>query len=141
MKNTLSLLLFPSISYRTMIKRTFLALALMGSAATASPYVVYENNRDYQGGGDPSASVDLHVGYEKECKTFSGDCRWFVQGGPVITETADTDSSADWSLKGGGEMELAPNTEVYGEVTFANGNSESDQGIVSTQFGVKYNFE
>lgn len=124
-----------------MIKRIFLALTLMGSAASANPfYLNYENNRSYQGGGEPSADAILHFGYEQEVETFEGKAHWFVQGGPFISDSPDNDMSGDWSIKTGGDMPLYQNTVVYGELDYATGNSESPKGIITTQIGIKYNF-
>jgi hypothetical protein len=137
MKNTLSLLLFPSISYRTMIKRTFLALALMGSAATAAPYAVIERSSDFKRHSEFSSSMDFHVGHDYEFEKGS----WFFQGGPTGTQTTDTDPSFDWSIKAGGERSLSRRLDLYGEMGLSMGNSETDDAVVSTELGLKYSFK
>ena len=115
-----------------MIKRTLVAMTLMGSAAVAGPYVNIENNGSWTKEDFTGSQTDLHIGYENKIGEFD----WFVQGGPMLDNPDNADSSTDFSGKVGGSIPASENLDIYGEFSFIS----SDENSYGSKLGAKYNF-
>lgn len=119
-----------------MIKRIFLAAALMGSAATAGPYYGNVESNGSWTDGDFGRATDFHVGIRVPHENSKGDGEWFIQAGPMLEEPNGSDPLVGFSAKAGAEVTLPNDVELYGEVNFANG----DETVVGTQIGATFPF-
>ena len=118
-----------------MIKALAVAVSgvLAGSAALAGPYVNVENNAGYSGGDYLGATTDFHVGFEGADGVYS----YYAQGGPAFVSPQGEDGEFELSGKVGGNVQVAPNVGIYGELSFLT--AEEDPSI-GTKLGVKYAF-
>ena len=118
-----------------MIKAFAVAVSgvLAGSAALAGPYVNVENNGGYSGGNHLGSTTDFHIGFEGADGVYS----YYAQGGPAFVSPQNEDGEFELSGKLGGNVQVAPNVGIYGELSFLT--AEEDPSI-GTKLGVKYAF-
>ena len=118
--------------------KTLLTLIVAASAvstpAFAGPYANVESNTGYQGTDYQGSTTDFHVGYEGD----AGKLGWYVQGGPAVTNSDGGDSDTEFSGKGGVSFAATEKVNVYGEVSFATTNTDTNN--YGTKVGVKYLF-
>ncbi len=124
-----------TLTLSTMIKAFAVAVSgvLAGSAALAGPYVNVENNAGYSGGDYVGATTDFHVGFEGADGVYS----YYAQGGPAFVSPQGEDGEFELSGKVGGNVQVAENVGIYGELSFLT--AEEDPSI-GTKLGVKYAF-
>jgi len=124
-----------TLTLSTMIKAFAVAVSgvLAGSAALAGPYVNVENNAGYSGGSHLGSTTDFHVGFEGADGVYS----YYAQGGPAFVSPQNEDGEFELSGKLGGNVQVAPNVGIYGELSFLT--AEEDPSI-GTKLGVKYAF-
>jgi hypothetical protein len=117
-----------------MIKSTIAAAAVLAFSAPAfaGPYVNVESNSGFAGSDYTGGLVESHVGYEGGGEGTS----WYVQSGPALVLTDGADSEVELSGKVGGSVEVADNTELYGEASYITG-ATNGYGLKT---GVKYTF-
>ena len=111
------------------------ALSMSAGAALAGPYVNVETNAGWTGDDYTGATTDLHVGYEGT----TGAASWYVQGGPAFVAEDDADVETVFSGKAGAGVPVTDDLGLYGEVSFATGIDDADNGY-GGKLGVKYNF-
>ena len=118
-----------------MIKAFAVAVSgvLAGSAALAGPYVNVENNAGYSGGDYLGATTDFHVGFEGADGVYS----YYAQGGPAFVSPQGEDGEFELSGKVGGNVQVAENVGIYGELSFL---TAEDDPSVGTKLGVKWSF-
>ena len=118
-----------------MIKALAVAVSgvLAGSAALAGPYVNVENNAGYSGGDYLGATTDFHVGFEGADGVYS----YYAQGGPAFVSPQGEDGEFELSGKVGGNVQVAENVGIYGELSFLTAEEDPSVG---TKLGVKYAF-
>ena len=124
-----------TLTLSTMIKAFAVAVSgvLAGSAALAGPYVNVENNAGYSGGDYLGATTDFHVGFEGADGVYS----YYAQGGPAFVSPQGEDGEFELSGKVGGNVQVAPNVGIYGELSFL---TAEDDPSVGTKLGVKWAF-
>ena len=124
-----------TLTLSTMIKAFAVAVSgvLAGSAAWAGPYVNVENNAGYSGGDYLGATTDFHVGFEGADGVYS----YYAQGGPAFVSPQGEDGEFELSGKVGGNVQVAPNVGIYGELSFL---TAEDDPSVGTKLGVKSAF-
>ena len=124
-----------TLTLSTMIKAFAVAVSgvLAGSAALAGPYVNVENNGGYSGGDYLGATTDFHVGFEGADGVYS----YYAQGGPAFVSPQGEDGEFELSGKVGGNVQVADNVGIYGELSFL---TAEDDPSVGTKFGVKWGF-
>ena len=117
-----------------MIKSTIAAAAVLAFSAPAfaAPYVEVESNSSFSGSDYTGGLIESHVGYEGGNDKAS----WFVQSGPALVLTDGADSEVELSGKVGGSVEVAENTDLYGEASYITG-STAGYGLKT---GVRYTF-
>ena len=98
-------------------------------AAFAGPYVNVEANSGYAGNDYTGSVIDNHVGYE-------GD-NWYIQAGPALVLSDGAESELELSGKVGGTTSLSDRLDLYGEVSFITGDTDTSYG---TKAGLKYSF-
>ena len=107
-------------------------LALAAAFGLASPamangfYINPEYNSSFSGGNYLGATLEPHVGYENGA--------WYIQGGPALL---DGDTGNEWGVSGktGLSVPMDPDTDIYGEVSFAN--FEDSDPIYGIKMGFK----
>ena len=107
-------------------------LAIAAAFGLASPamadgfYINPEYNSGFSGGEYLGATLEPHVGYENGA--------WYIQGGPALL---DSTTGTDWGVSGktGISVPMDANTDVYGEVSFA------DFADADTTYGIKMGFK
>jgi len=104
-------------------------------AAIAGPYANVESNTGYQGTDYQGSTTDFHVGYEGEAGEKLG---YYVQAGPSVINSDGGDSDTEFSGKGGVSFAATEKVNVYGEVSFAT--TDTDTNNYGTKVGVKYLF-
>ena len=124
-----------TLTLSTMIKAFAVAVSgvLAGSAALAGPYVNVENNAGYSGGDYLGATTDFHVGFEGADGVYS----YYAQGGPAFVSPQGEDGEFELSGKVGGNVQVAENVGIYGELSFLTAEEDPSVG---TKFGVKWGF-
>ena len=124
-----------TLTLSTMIKAFAVAVSgvLAGSAALAGPYVNVENNAGYSGGDYVGATTDFHVGFEGADGVYS----YYAQGGPAFVSPQGEDGEFELSGKVGGNVQVAENVGIYGELSFLTAEEDPSVG---TKLGVKYAF-
>ena len=124
-----------TLTLSTMIKAFAVAVSgvLAGSAALAGPYVNVENNAGYSGGDYVGATTDFHVGFEGAEGVYS----YYAQGGPAHVSPQGEDGEFELSGKVGGNVQVAENVGIYGELSFITAEEDPSVG---TKLGVKYVF-
>ena len=118
-----------------MIKAFAVAVSgvLAGSAALAGPYVNVENNAGYSGGDYLGAVTDFAIGFEGADGVYS----YYAQGGPAFVSPQGEDGEFELSGKVGGNVQVAENVGIYGELSFLTAEEDPSDG---TKFGVKWAF-
>ena len=124
-----------TLTLSTMIKAFAVAVSgvLAGSAALAGPYVNVENNAGYSGGDYLGATTDFHVGFEGADGVYS----YYAQGGPAFVSPQGEDGEFELSGKVGGNVQVAQNVGIYGELSFL---TAEDDPSIGTKLGVKWAF-
>ena len=124
-----------TLTLSTMIKAFAVAVSgvLAGSAALAGPYVNVENNAGYSGGDYLGATTDVHIGFEGADGVYS----YYAQGGPAFVSPQGEDGEVELSGKVGGNVQVAENVGIYGELSFI---TAEDYPSVGTKLGVKWAF-
>jgi len=124
-----------TLTLSTMIKAFAIAVSgvLAGSAALAGPYVNVENNAGYSGGDYLGATTDVHIGFEGADGVYS----YYAQGGPAFVSPQGEDGEVELSGKVGGNVQVAENVGIYGELSFI---TAEDDPSVGTKLGVKWGF-
>lgn len=105
------------------------ATLLAANAAVAGPYVNVEANSGFVGDDYSATVIDNHIGYEGE--------GWYIQAGPAIVAGDGVDSELELSGKVGGTVALSESVDLYGEVSFLTGDTDTSYG---TKAGVKWTF-
>ena len=110
-----------------MIKSIFAAVAaapLFAGAAVAGPYVNVEANSGFTGSDYSGTTTDAHIGYAGE----AGAASWYAQVGPSIVAVDGADTETVLSGKAGASLPVTEALSVYGEVSFATGIDDADNG-------------
>ena len=106
-----------------------------GAANAADKYINIEANTGVVGGQVGAVATDAHVGIEG---TLESGASWYAQAGPMITTNDGTGStSLDLSGKVGGSIPLNSAVDVYGELSFATGETDTAYGA---KLGTKFKF-
>jgi len=112
------------------------ALSMSAGAAFAGPYVNVEANSGFVGSDYSGTVTDIHVGYDGDISESVG---YYVQAGPSIVSPDGDDSDTVFSGKAGASFAATDRLDIYGEVSFATGIDDADNGY-ATKAGVKFNF-
>ena len=121
-----------------MIKSVFAAtaaLSMSAGAALAGPYVNVEANSGFTGSDYTGTTTDAHVGYAGG----AGAVSWGVQAGPSFVSVDGGESDTVLSGKAYGSFAATEALDIYGEVSFATGVDDADNGY-GTKVGVTYSF-
>ena len=121
-----------------MIKSVLAAVAaapLFAGAAMAGPYVNVEANSGFTGSDYSGTTTDAHVGYSGE----AGAVSYYVQGGPSFVAVDGADGETVLSGKAGASVAATEALSIYGEVSFATGIDDADNGY-GTKIGATYSF-
>ena len=121
-----------------MIKSVLAAAAaapLFAGAAMAGPYVNVEANSGFTGSDYTGTTTDAHVGYAGE----AGAVSYGVQAGPSFVVTDGGESDTVLSGKAYASVAATESLSVYGEVSFAGGIDDADDGY-GTKLGATWSF-
>ena len=121
-----------------MIKSIFAAVAaapLFAGAAVAGPYVNVEANSGFTGSDYSGTTTDAHIGYAGE----TGAASWYAQVGPSIVAVDGADTETVLSGKAGASLPVTEALSVYGEISFATGIDDADNGY-GTKVGATWSF-
>ena len=121
-----------------MIKSVFAAtaaLSMSAGAAFAGPYVNVEANSGFTGSDYTGTTTDAHVGWAGE----SGAVSYGAQIGPSFVVTDGGESDTVLSGKVYGSVAATENLSVYGELSFAGGVDDADNGY-GTKIGATWSF-
>ena len=128
-----------------MFKPLIAALAaspLIAGSAFAGPYVNVEANASYPDGEYPTATTDIHFGFDGA--TEDGKVAYYVQGGPAFQHTESTDDTeTELSGKVGASIAATEDLAFYGEVSgiSAGEDSAGDNIIIwGAKVGAKFVF-
>ena len=122
-----------------MIKSVFAAtaaLSMSAGAAFAGPYVNVEANSGFVGSDYSGTVTDLHVGYEGALGESAG---YYVQAGPSLVSPDGAESETVFSGKAGASVAATERLDIYGEVSFATGIDDADNGYAA-KIGTKFAF-
>ena len=122
-----------------MIKSVFAAtaaLSMSAGAAFAGPYVNVEANSGWTGSDYSGTVTDFHIGYEGAASDSVG---YYVQAGPSLVSPDGADSETVFSGKAGASVAATERLALYGEVSFATGIDDADNGY-GGKLGAKFNF-
>lgn len=111
------------------------AAVVAPSAALAGPYVNIEANSSFTGSDYTGTTTDAHVGWAGE----SGAVSYGAQIGPSFVVTDGGESDTVLSGKVYGSVAATEKLSVYGELSFAGGVDDADNGY-GTKAGVTYSF-
>ena len=111
------------------------AAPLMAAPALAGPYVNVEANSGFTGSDYTGTTTDAHVGYAGG----TGAVSWGVQAGPSFVSVDGGESDTVLSGKAYGSVAATDALDIYGEVSFATGVDDADNGY-GTKVGVTYSF-
>jgi len=111
------------------------ALSMSAGAAFAGPYVNVEANSGFVGSDYSGTVTDLHVGYEGS----KGAVGYYVQAGPSLVSPDGAESETVLSGKAGASVAATERLSVYGEVSFATGIDDADNGY-GTKVGATFSF-
>ena len=111
------------------------ALSMSAGAAFAGPYVNVEANSGFVGSDYSGTVTDLHVGYEGS----KGAVGYYVQAGPSLVSSDDAESETVLSGKAGASVAATERLSLYGEVSFATGIDDADNGY-GTKVGATFSF-
>ena len=122
-----------------MIKTAFAAAAaataFAAPAAFAGPYVNVEANSGFTGSDYTGTTTDAHVGYAGSAGALS----YCAQVGPSFVVTDGGESDTVLSGKVYGSVAATEALDIYGELSFAGGVDDADNGY-GTKVGVTYSF-
>lgn len=121
-----------------MIKSVFAAtaaLSMSAGAAFAGPYVNVEANSGFVGSDYSGTTTDFHVGYEGA----TGAVGYYVQAGPSLVSPDGAESETVFSGKAGASVAATERLDIYGEVSFATGIDDADNGY-GTKVGATFSF-
>ena len=124
-----------------MIKTAFAASAAAVAfaapgAALAGPYVNVEANSGFTGADYTGTTTDAHVGY---AGTAGENVSWGAQVGPSFVVTDAGESDTVLSGKVYGSVAATEALSVYGELSFAGGIDDADNGY-GTKIGATWSF-
>ena len=112
------------------------AAVVAPSAALAGPYVNIEANSSFTGSNYTGTTTDAHVGY---AGTAGEAVSWGVQAGPSFVVTDGGESDTVLSGKAYASVAATESLSVYGEVSFAGGIDDADNGY-GTKVGATWSF-
>ena len=123
-----------------MIKTAFAAAAAAVAfaapgAALAGPYVNVEANSGFTGSDYTGTTTDAHVGWAGE----NGAVSYGAQIGPSFVVTDGGESDTVLSGKVYGSVAATEALSVYGELSFAGGADDADNGY-GTKVGATWSF-
>ena len=122
-----------------MIKTAFAAAAaataFAAPAAFAGPYVNVEANSGFTGSDYTGTTTDAHVGYAGSAGALS----YGAQVGPSFVVTDGGESDTVLSGKVYGSVAATEALSVYGELSFAGGVDDADNGY-GTKIGATWSF-
>ena len=104
-------------------------------AALAGPYVNVEANSSFTGSDYTGTTTDAHIGYAGD----AGAVSYGVQAGPSFVSVDGGESDTVLSGKAYGSFAATEALDIYGEVSFATGVDDADNGY-GTKLGVTYSF-
>ena len=114
-----------------MIKTAFAAAAaataFAAPAAFAGPYVNVEANSGFTGSDYTGTTTDAHVGYAGSAGALS----YGAQVGPSFVVTDGGESDTVLSGKVYGSVAATEALDIYGELSFAGGVDDADNGYGS----------
>ena len=122
-----------------MIKATLAAVAaapLFAGAAMAGPYVNIEANSGFTGSDYSGTTTDAHVGY---AGTAGESVSWYAQVGPSFVAVDGAEGETVLSGKAGASVAATERLSIYGEVSFATGIDDADNGY-GTKVGATFSF-
>ena len=122
-----------------MIKATLAAVAaapLFAGAAMAGPYVNIEANSGFTGSDYSGTTTDAHVGY---AGTAGESVSWYAQVGPSFVAVDGAEGETVLSGKAGASVAATERLSIYGEVSFATGVDDADNGY-GTKVGATFSF-
>ena len=111
------------------------ATPLFAGAAFAGPYINVEANSGFTGSNYTGTTTDAHVGYAGE----TGAISWGAQAGPSFVVEDGGESDTVLSGKAYASVAATEALSVYGEVSFATGVDDADNGY-GTKFGATWSF-
>jgi len=111
------------------------ALSMSAGAAFAGPYVNVEANSGFTGSDYSGTTTDAHIGYAGN----AGDVGYYVQAGPSIVANDGADTETVFSGKAGASVAATERLDIYGEVSFATGIDDADNGY-GTKVGATFSF-
>ncbi len=80
----------------------------------AGPYVNVESNSFFEGfKSHDSSLLETHIGYSQD---VTDRVAWYVQGGPALTLSTETDPSYELSGKVGISGNVSDDVVLYGEI-------------------------
>lgn len=121
-----------------MIKSVFAAAAALSmstGAAFAGPFVNVEANSGFTGSQYSETVTEFHLGYAGD----AGDVGYFVQAGPALISPDGAESETVFSGKAGASVAASERLDLYGEVSFATGIDDADNGY-GTKIGATFSF-
>ena len=121
--------------FKSVIAASAAAVAFAPAAALAGPYVNIESNSGFTGSDYSGTTTDLHVGYEGS----EGAVGYYVQAGPSLVSPDGAESETVFSGKAGASVAATERLDIYGEVSFATGIDDADNGY-GAKVGAKFNF-
>ena len=80
-------------------------------------------------------TTDAHIGYAGE----AGAASWYAQVGPSIVAVDGADTETVLSGKAGASLPVTEALSVYGEISFATGIDDADNGY-GTKVGATWSF-
>jgi len=111
------------------------ALSMSAGAAFAGPYVNVEANSGFVGSDYSGTVTDLHLGYAGD----AGDVGYYVQAGPSLVSPDGAETETVFSGKAGASVAATERLDLYGEVSFATGIDDADNGY-GTKVGATFSF-
>ena len=111
------------------------AAVVAPSAALAGPYVNIEANSSFTGSNYTGTTTDAHVGYAGD----AGAVSYGAQIGPSFVVTDGGESDTVLSGKVYASVAATEALSVYGELSFAGGVDDADNGY-GTKIGATWSF-
>jgi len=112
------------------------ALSMSAGAAFAGPYVNVEVNSGFTGSDYNGTTTDAHIGYADQA---GESVSWYVQGGPSLVSPEGVETETVFSGKAGASVAATERLDLYGEVSFATGIDDADNGY-GTKVGATFSF-
>lgn len=111
------------------------AAPLLAAPALAGPYVNVEANSGFTGSDYTGTTTDAHVGYAGS----TGAVSYGAQIGPSFVVTDGGESDTVLSGKVYADVAATEALSVYGELSFAGGVDDADNGY-GTKIGATWSF-